>query len=118
MPRRRDVVDRTQPSGWHEPPGAWTPKFDNRILAVAHYLNRRQEGGTVLVTKDLNLRIKADVLGIQAEDFQSDRVDYQQLYNGVEERHLSAEELDRLYREGRVQVSETEPRGPIIFSSS
>ena len=65
-----------------------THKFDNRILAVAHYFNRRQEGGPVLVTKDLNLRIKADVLGIRAEDFQSETVNYQRLYTGAGERIL------------------------------
>ncbi len=92
---------------WHSLPAALdTQKFDNRILAVAHYFNRRQEGGTVLVTKDLNLRIKADVLGIQAEDYQSETVNYQRLYTGAGERNLNAEELNRFYREGQVQVSD------------
>jgi PhoH-like ATPase len=81
-----------------------THKFDNRILAVAHYFNHREEGPTVLVTKDLNLRIKADVLGIRAEDFQSEMVNYQRLYSGSGERILDAEELNRFYREGQLKT--------------
>ena len=38
-----------------------------------------------LVTKDLNLRIKADVLGIRAEDFYNDKVDSDQFSSGVGE---------------------------------
>jgi PhoH-like ATPase len=81
-----------------------THKFDNRILAVAHYFNHHQEGRPVLVTKDLNLRIKADVLGIRAEDFQSQTVNYQRLYTGAGEQVLTAEDLNRFYREGQLKI--------------
>jgi PhoH-like ATPase len=59
----------------------------------------------VLVTKDLNLRIKADVLSIPAEDFYNDKVDYQQLYTGSGEIHLTTEELDRFYQQGRISMN-------------
>jgi len=45
---------------------------DNRILALAYHLKNTEKSPLVLVTKDLNLRIKADVLGIPTEDFYSD----------------------------------------------
>ena len=67
------------------PPALDTQKFDNRILAVAYFFNHHREERAVLVTKDLNLRIKADVLGIRAEDFQSETVNYLRLYSGVGE---------------------------------
>jgi PhoH-like ATPase len=51
-------------------------KVDNRILALAYHLSRNEDNKVILVTKDLNLRIKADVLGILTEDFYSDKVDY------------------------------------------
>lgn len=54
----------------------------------------------VLVTKDLNLRIKADVLGIATEDFYSDKVDYARLYKGVGELFVSEQEIDRFYQDG------------------
>ena len=37
---------------------------DNRILALAYHLMNSENSPVVLVTKDLNLRIKADVLGL------------------------------------------------------
>ena len=73
---------------------------DNRILALAYALRNNGQAPVILVTKDLNLRIKADVLGLTAEDFYSDKVDYHQLYSGVKELYLSHEEIDRFYQEG------------------
>jgi len=39
----------------------------------------------VVVSKDTNLRIKADSLGLRAEDYESDRVDIEELYQGYRE---------------------------------
>ncbi len=74
-------------------------KYDNRILALARNLAADAHEPVILVTKDLNLRIKADVMGIQAEDFSSDRVDYPELYRGCRDIHITAEELNTFYRE-------------------
>jgi PhoH-like ATPase len=73
---------------------------DNRILALAYFLTANENNPVVLVTKDLNLRIKADVLGIATEDFYSDKVDYSKLYNGVCELYFSEQEIDRFYQDG------------------
>lgn len=78
---------------------------DNRILALAYALMNHGQTPVILVTKDLNLRIKADVLGLAAEDFYSDKVDYHKLYSGVTELYLSVEEIDRFYREGYLDYS-------------
>ena len=77
-------------------------KYDNRILAVAYNLSLLDSEPVTLVTKDLNLRIKADVLGIRAEDFYNDKVDYDQFYSGVGEIQLSAGDLDSFYTDGRL----------------
>ncbi len=74
--------------------------IDNRILALAYHLMDSNNGPVVLVTKDLNLRIKADVLGISTEDFYSDKVDYNKLYTGVQELYLSQPEMERFYQDG------------------
>jgi len=73
---------------------------DNRILAMAYYLQQHASKPVILVTKDLNLRIKADVLGIRAEDFYSDKVDYHRLYSGVTELTVTEWELESFYRQG------------------
>ena len=63
-------------------------KPDNNILGTALALQKEHPGLTVtLVSKDINLRIKAAVLGIHAEDYFNDRVleDVNLLYRGIRE---------------------------------
>jgi PhoH-like ATPase len=48
---------------------------------------------TILVTKDINLRIKADASGLPAEDYETDRVNISELYTGMTEKTVSAEVL-------------------------
>lgn len=93
-------------SGESLPAGMDGNKHDNRILSVAHYLHHSEKRQVYLVTKDLNLRIMADVLGISAQDFFNDKVDYARLYNGIEEWQTSAEMIQAFYREGCVKVDE------------
>lgn len=83
-------------------PGGFDPnKYDNRILAVAYNLSLEGKP-VILVTKDLNVRIKADVLGIRAEDYNNDKVNYDELDGGMAECYLSSDELDRFYKDGRL----------------
>ncbi len=60
---------------------------DHRILSVALDWNKKykNKSNVVLVTKDVNLRMKAKALGIQAEDYTTDRVtSIEELYSGKE----------------------------------
>ncbi|MBI5329761.1 MAG: PhoH family protein [Betaproteobacteria bacterium] len=61
-------------------------KVDNQILGVvAHLKQRHPERPVILVSKDINMRIKARALGIPAEDYFNDKVleDTDLLYTGV-----------------------------------
>jgi PhoH-like ATPase len=79
---------------------------DNAILAVAMELKQRCDCEVVLVSKDTNLRIKADALGLVAEDYETDKVDLEGLYTGMAEIVVSAEQIDILFREGHIAISE------------
>jgi PhoH-like ATPase len=62
--------------------------LDNNILGTAQSLQeKRQDRRVIIVSKDINLRIKAAVLGIPAEDYSNDQVldDVSLLYTGQEE---------------------------------
>jgi PhoH-like ATPase len=48
---------------------------DNRILASAAYLSDTKAAGAILVTKDLNMQLKARALGLDAQDYRTDRVE-------------------------------------------
>jgi PhoH-like ATPase len=50
-------------------------RLDNRILASAAYLADTRGPHTILVTKDLNMQLKARTLGIEAQDYRTDRVE-------------------------------------------
>ncbi|HJW02627.1 MAG TPA: PhoH family protein [Azospira sp.] len=70
------------------PPALPTSKYDNQILAVVIHLQRRYpKRAVILVSKDINMRIKARSLGLAAEDYFNDKVleDTDLLYTGVRE---------------------------------
>jgi len=65
-----------------------TSKADNQILGVVRHLAEDQsKRQVILVSKDINMRIKARALGLSAEDYFNDRVleDTDLLYTGVRE---------------------------------
>ncbi len=55
-----------------------TKKGDNRIIAVALSLkSKNKRRHVIVVTKDINLRVKCDALGIQSEDYYQDYINLQ-----------------------------------------
>ncbi len=64
----------------------------------------------VLVTKDTNLRIKADAVGLIAQDYTTDKVDIADLYPGVCEVWVDAAQMDRVKGEAACRPPNC-PRG-------
>ena len=65
-----------------------TAKADNQILAVVMHLGQKfPKRNVILVTKDINMRIKARALGLEAQDYFNDKVleDTDLLYTGTRE---------------------------------
>lgn len=87
------------------PPELREERGDNRILAVAVKILEENGGEPVVfVTKDTNLRIKADAIGLTAEDYESDKVDIEELYPGYTEIDVPAEIVDRFHGQGWVEL--------------
>jgi PhoH-like ATPase len=59
---------------------------DHRILAIADYITQEHKDKVVvLITKDINLRMKAKSLGMLAEDYENDKVvNLDDLYKGIQ----------------------------------
>ena len=57
---------------------------DNHILAIGLTLQNQfgDKRKVSIITKDTNLRIKADAFGLAAEDFEADKVDISDFYTG------------------------------------
>jgi PhoH-like ATPase len=78
---------------------------DNRILLLAAGIQKSQpKNPTILVSKDINLRIKADALGLQAEDYETDRVFITDLYTGMMEMTVSAAKITEFRAKGELAL--------------
>lgn len=77
-------------------------KGDNAILAVAMEYRHHHDMPVVLVSKDTNLRIKADALGLVAEDYETDKVDIDDLYTGTTEVMVPATTMSQLFSNGHL----------------
>jgi len=77
---------------------------DNTILRIA--MRVKQAAGNrqivVFVSRDTNMRIKAEVLGMHAEDFEHAHVELDEAYTGVIERDVDAEVVNDIYQRGFV----------------
>lgn len=90
----KNFVDITLPSDLPE------KKMDNRILKVCKGLAEENDK-VILVTKDILLRIKAQILGIQAEDYTTEQVvsEYSQ-YTGRSEVYVEEEAFKGFKKNG------------------
>jgi PhoH-like ATPase len=78
-------------------------KADARILAVAMAVrDRSPDRPTIFLTKDVNLRIRADALGLQTADYEHDKVEEAEYYTGVCEVVISKEAIDTFYATGEL----------------
>ena len=82
---------------------------DNNILAVAMEQMRcsglKEAPEVVLISKDINLRIKADAVGLKAEDYINDNVSIDDLYTGFRQLSTDAETMKTLHDEDHLSLS-------------
>ena len=79
---------------------------DNQILAYAAGIKKAQpKDVTIVVSKDINLRIKADAIGVTAEDYETDRVFITDLYTGMMEMPASPEKLAKFRADGELELN-------------
>jgi len=96
-------------------------KNDHRILnASMKLMEEEPDKKIILVSKDINLRIKARALNIEAEDYETVRVkDIDHLYKGkTEVKYDDADVINRFYEEGKLdpeQVSGDKPTSNHFF---
>lgn len=82
---------------------------DNKIIsAVLGIQKENSEKNVVLITKDINMRIKADALGIKVEDYETDMVRYSDLYEGYYEVEVSKENFEKYEKSGKIKAVDLE----------
>lgn len=89
------------------PPEFDPVKADNRILNTAIALQKQHPRQKVeLITKDINLRIKADVYGIYAADYEPTDISQEDMYEGYLELELSPAQIDSFYKDKSFKPAE------------
>ncbi len=96
---------------------------DHRILAITDYLRKQKKHKhIILVTKDINLRMKAKSLGIQSEDYETGKVhNLEDLYHSaIVLENISDELVNGMYNSHAEQEIENfnleeEPSGQKFF---
>jgi PhoH-like ATPase len=103
--RLRIIFQKGKPAqNGHAPFG--NDSVDNRILTLAFTVQKAQpKSQTILVSKDINLRVKADALGLLAEDYENDRVYIKDLYTGMIELSVSSDKLASFRANGELELN-------------
>lgn len=110
---------QVDPSPLHLPEGMSLDKPDNQILAVVLELSRRfGQRPVILVSKDINMRIKARTLGLLAEDYFNDQViqDTDLLYTGTLELSQDFFETHKIKRLRESERAQYAIEGPLVES--
>ncbi|MCB9778345.1 MAG: PhoH family protein [Alphaproteobacteria bacterium] len=89
------------------PSGFGPGSNDNLILMTVMKLARhRPRGSVVFVTRDTNMRIKADALGVRAEDYEHAHISFDEHYSGVATRQVAPHLVDAAYADGGLDESD------------
>ena len=90
------------------PRGLAGDRGDNRILATCMVeKSQTDDRDLVVVTKDINLRVKCDALGIRSEDYYKDHIEEAHTtFHGYKELMLVRGEIDTFFKDGSVKVDQ------------
>tara|TARA_R110000744_G_scaffold117175_3_gene219063 strand:- start:2451 stop:3749 length:1299 start_codon:yes stop_codon:yes gene_type:complete len=100
----------------HMPVGLYQDESDNKILAAA--ISLREKGKDVIVvSRDLNMRIKCDGFGLETHDYEIDKVvrSVDHLFTGVKEVTVTQEQIDEFYQKGKLTLKEEDNLYPNEF---
>jgi PhoH-like ATPase len=80
-------------------------KEDNRILATAKYMNEKRDKKVALVSNDMNMRIKADALGLNANDYKKNKVDLAKINTGFYQTSIKEKYIDNFFIENELPTN-------------
>ncbi|MEL6133059.1 MAG: PIN domain-containing protein, partial [Bacteroidota bacterium] len=89
-------------------------KPDHKILNAAISLqNKEKEAKVILVTKDINLRLKAKALSLPAEDYETDKIKDFSYRGKATEENIGSDTINRIFENGSVPVAEIFEKEPV-----
>lgn len=78
------------------------PTADHRILAIADHVRKENpDRKVIVVSKDINLRVKAKSMGLPAEDYTTDKVqNIEEIYKGIDTmENVDSELINKVYQD-------------------
>jgi PhoH-like ATPase len=85
-------------------------KKDNRIIAAALFVQERFPPPTILVTKDVNVQLKARAVGLESEDYLNDKVPETDDEGSYSEVPVNIYELQRFASEGVFELADADAK--------
>lgn len=76
---------------------------DNRIIMAAYFLQERGER-VVFVSKDFAARIKAEAIGLEAQDYENLKYAYEALYRGIRKIETDKHNIDLFYKDNQISL--------------
>ncbi len=89
-------------------------KKDNRIIACALFVQENYPPPTILVTKDVNVQLKARAVGLESEDYLNDKVPEPVDEAAYPEIPLTVYEMQRFCSEGEFELQRDAARGLVL----
>jgi len=86
---------------------------DHRILSIAEYVSKAYpKRKTILVSKDINLRMKAKSLGIQSEDYKTDQITDESVLDKTVTtfENFRDDLIEELYNQGSISTEDVKPK--------
>ena len=95
---------------------------DNRIIETAvREKNKNKSKKVIVISKDINLRIKAQAKGVEAQDYNKDKVSSEEMYSGVYVQECDSSVIDSLYSDKFLEVSSVDiklfPNQYVVFKN-
>lgn len=95
---------------------------DNRIIETAvREKNKNKSKKVIVISKDINLRIKAQAKGVEAQDYNKDKISSEEMYSGVYVQECDSSVIDSLYSDKFLEVSSVDiklfPNQYVVFKN-
>lgn len=91
---------------------------DNKIILAAFQLQQLGEK-VIFVSKDLAARIKAEAMGIEAQDYQNLKYAYESVFKGINNCTMAKHDIDLFYKDGAIScpIPDLHPNEYCIMTS-
>ncbi len=79
-------------------------KSSNKLLLAAYQIKAANGQKVVIVSKDFIMRVKAEAIGLEAEDYENLKVSYERMYRGYRKIQVPKKDIDLFFKENSISL--------------